>query len=225
MRTLVAAPIGTGPQRLGTLGFGLPRPAPAWATRAGEAVARWLLGLDRALDVLDDCLTDRASRAHTRGYMDHVLRRALGRDGLSAAIALVDVDGAEALRRREGPDGGADALRVVGSLLRQAVGAGGVVARHRDGGLLALMPGQSLDQARSALEEVQRQLAFREAAPAAPRLSLTISAGVVCVARPGAGLSASYVHEAVRALYMAQQAGGDRVVAIEWDQGDAPEPG
>ncbi len=130
--------------------------------------------------------------------------RALSRLGEGATLALVSVDGIEALRSRD--PGAADAvLRSLSRLLRERLRGADKGGRFADDQLLLVLPGRSAEDATALLERSRRL--WRRVSPE----PLTMSAAVGVVGQRGPQFSLVAVDQA---LTRARESGGDRTSTV-----------
>ncbi|MBI5104885.1 MAG: diguanylate cyclase [Solirubrobacterales bacterium] len=123
------------------------------------------------------------------------------RNGLRAALVLVDIDGFRALNGRHGAAAGDEALTILGEKVRELVRAGDVVGRTGADEISVLIREGGAEAARGCAE---RLVAILETSG-----PVTISAGVA--ADSGTGDLDALVAVAAAALDKARRAGGGRV--------------
>ncbi len=157
------------------------------------------------------------------------LDEAMTQLGERYVIAMLDVDHFKRFNDRFGHDAGDQVLRMVASEIARA-GGGGEAFRYGGEEFTVLFAGATIDEARTALEEVRRAIAERVFALRAPdrprkrpssprpaartiRTHVTVSIGL---AAPNAKRSTpAAVREAAdRALYRAKDAGRNRVLSV-----------
>lgn len=160
--------------------------------------------------------TDALTGVANRREMDRVLlaewQRAL-RHGQELSLVMVDVDLFKSFNDRYGHQSGDECLRSIAQVLAyHARREGDFVARYGGEEFLAVLPGLSLEEARSWAETVRgdvRNLGL--AHEDSPKGVVTISCGVArALAEPGLSPE-SLLRKADKALYLAKAGGRDRV--------------
>jgi diguanylate cyclase (GGDEF)-like protein len=132
------------------------------------------------------------------------------RYGHRCAAAMCDVDNFKRYNDRFGHVAGDDALRKIARALATTVRASDSVYRYGGEEFLILLPEQSIDEARQAMERVRSHVAALELSPNG-RDALTVSIGV---AELGDDWSVDHwIERADRALYEAKERGKNRVSA------------
>jgi two-component system, cell cycle response regulator len=148
-----------------------------------------------------------------RSYLEHLgeeCRRAR-RFGRPLALAMLDLDHFKAINDRHGHPVGDAVLREVARRLKAAVREVDVVARIGGEEFALLLLEQDGNTARATVERVLAgQRALPVIVPAAPPLTVTMSAGVAAPA-PIPENPAELVAAADAALYAAKRGGRDRV--------------
>jgi diguanylate cyclase (GGDEF)-like protein len=157
---------------------------------------------------------DRLTGLHNRGYAESRLDEAIAlarRTGRTVVVALADLDRFKAVNDRHGHAAGDVVLRQTGGLLRRSFRASDVVARYGGEEFLIVFP--EIDPA-AALDRIRSFHAAFALSPALPATAqeagLTFSAGLATY--PGDGeTAAELLHRADERLYVAKQAGRNRV--------------
>ncbi|HWT92923.1 MAG TPA: diguanylate cyclase [Solirubrobacteraceae bacterium] len=178
------------------------------ARLADESRRDPLTGLGNRLRMTEDL--DRLDDAHRR-Y------------GRAYALALVDVDRFKRYNDRYGHAAGDEALRRVAATLAAGVRTADDVYRYGGEEILVVLPEQTLDGARDAMERLRGAVSALgiEHADNPPLHRLTISAGLAAVPTGAHAELAAVLRDADDALYAAKAAGRDRV---ELAGGEAPAP-
>ena len=141
------------------------------------------------------------------------------------AIALLDIDWFKRINDGLGHGAGDEVLRRFAAVLKARLRAADALARWGGEEFLLLMPGTRLDDARTVLDRLRREVCTGDAFEAvAPGLKVSFSAGVAEVAE-GESQDAA-IDRADRALYRAKLGGRNRVEAAASEQAgercDAP---
>jgi diguanylate cyclase (GGDEF)-like protein len=151
-----------------------------------------------------DALTGLLNR---RGFLE-VARREIarsGRTGRPLTVALLDVDGFDAVNASRGQEAGDQLLKGIGTALRTALRAVDVSARFDGDEFAVLLPdadGESAQPVLSRMREVMAQAAIESGA------GLTVSLGAVTFDRPPSSLD-DLVRQPRRMLEEAKANGGD----------------
>jgi diguanylate cyclase (GGDEF)-like protein len=148
--------------------------------------------------------TDGLTGIANRRTLDHELDRldaAPGMTPVPLTIAMLDLDHFKYYNDRYGHRAGDDVLVRSTHAWRDALGDRGFLARYGGEEFTVLLPGLGLTQARELMESV------RQATPA----DITVSVGLA--ERRGGEAGSEVLHRADEALYVAKEAGRDRVVA------------
>lgn len=166
-----------------------------------------------------DPLTGLLNRAGLTDDLADLDRRS-ERYGSNYCLALLDVDSFKRFNDTYGHPAGDHALRTVADLLAGDLRTLDRVYRYGGEEFLALLPEQTIDGARTALERVRLRLetAAIEHRGAGPDAVLTLSIGLAAC-QPGRRLSGTaLIAEADRALYRAKANGRNRTVcAVAFD--------
>jgi diguanylate cyclase (GGDEF)-like protein len=162
-------------------------------------------------------VTDALTGLHNRRFALELLQRDLPKaleQGRPLALVMIDIDRFKAVNDRFGHDTGDRVLRAVAELLRGAVRRTDTVCRLGGEEFLAICPDTGLAGARI------RDLCASQVIDAGGfDRSVTLSLGVAEL-EPGCASVDALLKRADERVYLAKQAGRDRVVAA-----DAPAPG
>ena len=191
---------------------------------ANQALKRHLgeiEGLERNLrltDLAHSRLSDQANRdplthLYNRRYLDSSLMQALQRckrAGQPLAVIMVDIDNFKKINDSHGHQAGDQVLTSLGEQLAGMARADDVACRYGGEEFILVLPGMSLDTARSRAEELRTSFARNGVAYGELRLQATLSAGIA--AYPQHGSTADELIRSVdMALYQAKDAGRNRV--------------
>ncbi len=164
--------------------------------------------VDRALSAAAERETDAvdaATGAPSREATEHALARgfdAACRSGAPFSVALVEIDGLDAVRRRHGPGAAAHCLREVAGSLCHAVADAGTIGRYDGDGFALVLPGADGAAAREIGERARIGVPFLGLTWNGGSLDITVSVGLstrradepspqATVARAGAALVAA----------------------------------
>ncbi|WP_242346982.1 diguanylate cyclase [Anaeromyxobacter terrae] len=182
---------------------------------ADELEARWQMKI--AEGALQDPLTGLFNRRHLEERLASELAAAQ-RHGRELSLLLADVDYFKAVNDRHGHLAGDEALKMVAFVLRGAIRKEDVLARYGGEEFVVVARETGLQGARALGERIRRAVERSRCAWHGHDLGLTVSIGVtvsIGLAEYVAGRSDRELLEAAdRALYLAKQAGRNRVIAI-----------
>jgi diguanylate cyclase (GGDEF)-like protein len=137
--------------------------------------------------------------------------------GESVGLIVLDIDHFKVLNDTYGHDAGDFVLERTGELLRAATRGSDIACRFGGEEFAVILPGATLQVARNRAEAIRAALeAMKLDFAGTPIGSLTISAGVAAMP-PHAQDWVQVLHQADRALYIAKQAGRNRVMAAVED--------
>jgi diguanylate cyclase (GGDEF)-like protein len=177
--------------------------------------ARWQLKI--AEGALQDPLTGLYNRRHFEERLGSELASAQ-RHGRPLSLLLVDVDHFKQVNDDHGHLAGDEALKMLAFVLRGAIRKEDVLARFGGEEFVVLARETALAGARALGERVRKAVERSRCAWQGSDLSLTVSIGVtvsIGLAEFVAGRSERELIEAAdRALYLAKQAGRNRVIAM-----------
>jgi diguanylate cyclase (GGDEF)-like protein len=156
----------------------------------------------------------------TRRVLDEAADAALGCEGRSTALLVLDLDRFKVINDSRGHPVGDDALAHVAALLRSKERPGMVLSRLGGDELAVLVTGCAPGAAESLAEEVAHLVRSRPLVTADGPLPLSVSIGVAYADDGATTLRAMY-SAADAALYRAKTGGRDRVVVSD---GTAVEP-
>jgi diguanylate cyclase (GGDEF)-like protein len=125
------------------------------------------------------------------------------------AVALLDIDWFKRINDGFGHGAGDEVLRRFATTVKAQLRAADALARWGGEEFLLLMPGTSVDDARTVLDRLRAAVAEGGFEQIAPGLQVTFSAGLVAM-QEGESQDAA-IDRADRALYRAKQGGRNRV--------------
>jgi diguanylate cyclase len=161
-------------------------------------------------------MRDPLTGLYNRRYLEETMGRELPRArrlGESVGLIVLDIDHFKALNDTYGHDAGDFVLERTGELLRAATRGSDIACRFGGEEFAVILPGATLEVARNRAEAIRAALeAMKLDFAGSPIGSLTISAGVAAMP-PHAQDWMHVLHQADRALYIAKQAGRNRVMA------------
>jgi diguanylate cyclase (GGDEF)-like protein len=177
--------------------------------------ARWQIKI--AEGALQDPLTGLYNRRHFEERLGSELASAQ-RHGRPLSLLLVDVDHFKQVNDDHGHLAGDEALKMLAFVLRGAIRKEDVLARYGGEEFVVLARETALAGARALGERVRKAVERSRCAWQGSDLALTVSIGVtvsIGLAEFVAGRSERELIEAAdRALYLAKQAGRNRVIAM-----------
>jgi diguanylate cyclase (GGDEF)-like protein len=181
-----------------------------------ELEARWQMKI--AEGALQDPLTGLYNRRHLEERLASELASAQRHDR-PLSVLLADVDHFKAVNDQFGHLAGDEALKMIAFVLRGAIRKEDVLARYGGEEFVVLARETGLAGARALAERIRKAVERSRCAWQGNDLGLTVSVGVtVSPARaefvPGRS-DRELIEVADRALYLAKQAGRNRVVALE----------
>jgi diguanylate cyclase (GGDEF)-like protein len=161
-------------------------------------------------------MRDPLTGLYNRRYLDETMARELPRArrlGESTGVILIDLDEFKRLNDTFGHDAGDNVLERVGDLLRSATRNSDIACRFGGEEFAVILPNATLQVARNRAEAIRSALEALKLDFGGRSLgSLTLSAGVASLPPHGQSWS-DVLQQADRALYVAKQAGRNRVIA------------
>jgi diguanylate cyclase (GGDEF)-like protein len=181
---------------------------------ADELEARWQMKI--AEGAMQDPLTGLYNRRHLEERLASELSGAQ-RHGRELSLLLVDVDHFKTVNDQYGHLAGDEALKMVAFVLRSVIRKEDVLARYGGEEFIVIARETGLGGARALAERMRKAVERSRCAWQGQDLGLTVSIGVtvsIGLAEYVAGKSDREILEAAdRALYLAKQAGRNKVVA------------
>jgi len=157
-----------------------------------------------------DTLTETANRWHFTEQGERILARHRQK-GEPLALLMFDIDHFKEVNDRSGHAAGDEALRALARVCREVLRAGDLIARWGGEEFLALLPGVAEADARNVAERLRRRIEELEITAEGARFGITVSIGLATTAEVSGSLE-RLILAADRALYVAKQAGRNRVV-------------
>jgi diguanylate cyclase (GGDEF)-like protein len=161
-------------------------------------------------------MRDPLTGLYNRRYLEETMGRELPRArrmGQSVGVIVLDIDHFKVLNDTFGHDAGDLVLERTGELLRAATRNSDIACRFGGEEFAIVLPGATLAVARNRAEAIRASLeSMRVDFAGQPVGPLTVSAGVAALP-PHSQDWGFTLHQADRALYMAKQAGRNKVVA------------
>jgi diguanylate cyclase (GGDEF)-like protein len=201
------------------------KPVDLFALQARLIAAQRVTGLHAELErhraqlahlARHDPLTGLANRRSLQEDLE-VLHARSQRYGRRFALAMCDLDRFKAYNDTHGHQAGDQALRAVATTIARELRGGDTVYRYGGEEFLLILPEQTLETARIAVERVRRaveRLAFPQPA-AGPGGTLTLSAGIAAFG-PGEPTTVGELLElADAALYRAKSAGRNQLAVAD----------
>lgn len=158
----------------------------------------------------DQAIRDPLTGLFNRRYLDETLPRELQRcrrDGRPLAVSMLDIDHFKPLNDNHGHEVGDRVLQAVGTALQRFLRGSDVACRYGGEELTLILPGLSLEHARTRMEELR--LILRQQHHDLPPITVSIG---VAVTEPTQADGDTVLARADAALYEAKAQGRDRVV-------------
>jgi two-component system cell cycle response regulator len=172
----------------------------------------------------EGAIVDPLTGLHNRRYFEERLGSELAaaqRHGRPVSLLLCDVDHFKAINDEHGHVAGDETLKMIALVLRGAVRKEDVLARYGGEEFVVVARETPMDGAQSLGERIRRAVEKSHCAWRGHDLGVTVSIGVtvsVGLAEFVPGRSEREIIESAdRALYLAKQAGRNRVVAVRLD--------
>jgi diguanylate cyclase (GGDEF)-like protein len=165
-------------------------------------------------------LTDPLSGCYNRRGFEQLVRRELARAARAhtdVALLAIDLDHFKQVNDTHGHLVGDRVIAEAGELLRANARTDDVVARTGGEEFMILAPNTSLDGAQHLALRIVAGFRRRVFVEPSPRVSLTVSIGVVSDGVPNEGIAEDLRARADEALYAAKRSGRNRVVM--WSRG------
>ncbi len=183
----------------------------------GFLATGWKLG--RRVDHLSeearrDPVTKVGNRRHWEECLAHEVDRA-NKSKMPMSILMLDVDHLKKLNDDGGHASGDMALTIVGKVLNLSCRSRDVAARFGGDEFAVLLPRTKASEARVVAERIRSELAKERRGQSAPLDKLTVSIGIADLASVDEPRAAAVFRAADRALYVAKNAGRDRIEVYE----------
>lgn len=164
-----------------------------------------------------DGLTNLANRRRFDEVFDSEWQRAR-RQGLSLAIAMIDVDQFKAYNDHFGHQAGDDVLRRIGAILRANIQrSSDLTARYGGEEFVIILPGMNLEEAKALVENIRRAVQAEgiKHTEQSPSGVVTVSIGIAaCIPQPGYDAE-GLLREADAAMYEAKRRGRNNVAVLD----------
>jgi diguanylate cyclase (GGDEF)-like protein len=158
-----------------------------------------------------DPLTQLLNRRSLLEIADRELRNAPNGEQASMAFVLADIDHFKSINDLHGHAAGDAVLTAVSAVLRQAVRGDDKVARWGGEEFLVMMPGATLERARTVAERLREQIAAIDVAFEGKHIHVSMTFGVSTHHGDGESLDAP-ISRADVALYAGKLAGRNQVI-------------
>ena len=180
----------------------------------GFLAAGWVIGrrVDRLWEASRrDPVTKVGNRRHWEECLEHEVMAA-ARARMPLSLLVVDVDNLKKLNDQGGHAAGDLALAIVGDVLNDTCRSRDIPARFGGDEFAVLLPRTHASEARILAERIRAELAERRRGQRAPIADLlSVSIGICDLAQLDEPRSDLLFSSADRALYVAKEAGRDRV--------------
>jgi len=162
-------------------------------------------------------VTDHLTGLHNRHYLQKMLQDEVtvaNRYGTSLACVMLDIDHFRDFNNQYGHLVGDEVLKGLSAVLERGSRKADVIARYGGEEFVLLLPMTDLDAAALTALRLCREVASTPLASEAGNLKVTISLGVAALPDPDITTPLKLIAKADRALYMAKDAGRNRVVVL-----------
>jgi len=162
-------------------------------------------------------VTDHLTGLYNRHYLQKMLQEEVtvsGRYGTPLACIMLDIDHFRDFNNTHGHLVGDEVLKGLASILTKDSRDSDVVARYGGEEFVLLLPMTGLEAAAGKARRLCREVCTTPLASEAGNLQVTISLGVASLPDPEITTPLKLIAKADRALYMAKQAGRNRVVSL-----------
>jgi two-component system cell cycle response regulator len=169
-------------------------------------------------------LTDGLTGVNNRRYIERRLVEEVGRacrQGLALSCMYIDIDHFKQVNDQIGHQAGDDVLREVAARIKIELRLSDALGRFGGEEFLVLLTGTDQPGASTVAERMRKSIARPLRIGSGEELHVTASIGIACMSRPDPTrehekLGKELVAAADRALYVAKQAGRNRVVAVRF---------
>ena len=185
------------------------------AIAVGEATKLALSNIKLQEALREQAIRDPLTGLFNRRYLDETLLRELHRcqrQGEPLVAAMLDVDHFKRFNDAYGHEAGDSVLRVLGDLLNHSLRAGDIACRYGGEELTVILPGSTLDDARSRLDSLRRAIMQQRVVYQGGDLpAITVSIGVAAAKAQEVDFAA-LLSRADAALYQAKEGGRNRII-------------
>lgn len=185
------------------------------AIAVGEATKLALSNIKLQEALREQAIRDPLTGLFNRRYLDETLLRELHRcqrQGEPLVAAMLDVDHFKRFNDAYGHEAGDSVLRVLGDLLNHSLRAGDIACRYGGEELTVILPGSTLDDARSRLDSLRRAIMQRRVIYQGGDLpAITVSIGIAAAKAQEVDTTA-LLSRADAALYQAKEGGRNRLI-------------
>jgi len=168
-------------------------------------------------------VTDHLTGLHNRHYLQKMLQDEVtvaSRYGTSLSCVMLDIDHFRDFNNQYGHLVGDEVLKGLAAVLERGSRKADAIARYGGEEFVLLLPMTDLDAAALTARRLCREVASTPLASEAGNLKITISLGVAALPDSDITTPLKLIAKADRALYMAKDAGRNRVVVL--GPGDSP---
>jgi two-component system cell cycle response regulator len=157
-----------------------------------------------------DSLTDLYNHRHAMDLLTNEFER-VGRYAAGVSLLMLDLDEFKRVNDEHGHPAGDAVLKEMARVLKETLRTVDSVGRYGGEEFVIILPHTSPEEAKATAERIRRKVQGHVFWVGAKPLSVTVSVGVASHPSPNVDSPESLVREADRALYLAKDAGRNRV--------------